>query len=106
LGSSPSESIEIFDEISHFFSNGIAKGAISKKKNGKDRGKILDFERIEPKTQVITIRLDFSVIFFYLSGHARHGSSQTTLPAYPRRGPKAYPQARGATGPRSRMRRV
>jgi hypothetical protein len=39
-------------EISHFSSKGIAEGVISEKKNGKDRGKILDFERIEPKTQV------------------------------------------------------
>jgi hypothetical protein len=47
-----SKSREISDEISHFSSKGIAEGAISEKKNGKDRGKVLDFERIEPKTQV------------------------------------------------------
>jgi adenylate kinase len=47
-----SKSREISDEISHFSSKGIAKGAISERKNEKDCGKILDFERIEPKTQV------------------------------------------------------
>jgi hypothetical protein len=50
-----SKSKEISDEIFHFFSKGVAEGAISEKKNGKDRGKILDFERIEPKTQVIIL---------------------------------------------------
>jgi hypothetical protein len=50
-----SKSREISDEISHFSSKGIAEGAISEKKNGKDRGKILDFERTEPKTQVNNI---------------------------------------------------
>jgi tRNA modification GTPase len=48
-----SKSREIPDEIVHFSSKGITEGAISEKKNGQDRGKILDFERIEPKTQVI-----------------------------------------------------
>jgi hypothetical protein len=47
-----SKSREISDEISHFSSKGIAEGAISEKKDGEDRGKILDFERTEPKTQV------------------------------------------------------
>jgi hypothetical protein len=50
-----SKSREISDEISHFSSKGIAEDAISEKKNGKDREKILDFERIEPKIQVITL---------------------------------------------------
>jgi hypothetical protein len=39
-----SKSREISDEISHFSSKGIAEGAISEKKNEKDRGKILDFK--------------------------------------------------------------
>jgi YD repeat-containing protein len=39
-------------KISHFSSREIAEDAISERKNGKDREKILDFERIEPKTQV------------------------------------------------------
>jgi hypothetical protein len=47
-----SKSREISDEIAHFSSKGIAEGAISKKKNRQDRGKILDFEQIESKTQV------------------------------------------------------
>jgi hypothetical protein len=46
------KSREISDEIFHFSSKGIAEGTISEKKNGKDRGKVLDFERIEPKTHV------------------------------------------------------
>jgi hypothetical protein len=48
-------------EISHFSSKGIVEGAISEKKNGEDRGKILDFERIEPKIRVINaIHLDLN----------------------------------------------
>jgi hypothetical protein len=48
-----SKSREISDETADFSSKGIAEGAISEKKNEQDRGKILDFKRIEPKTQVI-----------------------------------------------------
>jgi hypothetical protein len=55
-----SKSREISDEISHFPSKGIAEGAISEKKNGKDRGKILDSERIEPKTQVTNCIVDLN----------------------------------------------
>jgi hypothetical protein len=66
-----SKSKEISDEVSHFSSKGTAEGAISEKKNGKDRGKILDFERIEPKTQVSTeelpkwIHVSFSAVTFH-----------------------------------------
>lgn len=47
-----SKSGKISDEIAPVSSKGIAEGSISEKKQGQDRGKIPDFERIEPRTQV------------------------------------------------------
>lgn len=47
-----SESEEIYDEISPVFLKEIVKGAIFDKNQEKDREKIADSERINPKTQV------------------------------------------------------
>ena len=47
-----SESAKICDEISPVFPKGIAEATILEGKQGKDRAKIVDSERIKPKTQV------------------------------------------------------
>ncbi len=55
-----SESIEIFNELFHFYPKIIAEGAIFEEKNEKDLEKIVDSERIKPKTQV---KMNNSLLF-------------------------------------------
>ncbi len=61
-----SESIEIFNEVFHFYPKIIAEGAIFEEKNEKDLEKIVDSERIKPKIQVNK----FQKIYPFLSGYA------------------------------------
>ncbi|MGE5196252.1 MAG: hypothetical protein ACM3JI_02855, partial [Anaerolineae bacterium] len=53
-----SESFKIFDEIAYFCPKEIGEDSIFKDKSGQDREKILDSERIKPKTQVAKERED------------------------------------------------
>ena len=66
------ESAEVFDEIAHASSKGIAEGAILSKKHGQDREKIADSERIKPKVQVMNWQV-FSYRLPLISGGIREG---------------------------------
>ena len=52
FGFLPSKSTKISDEIDPSFPKRIAEGAILKGKEDQDRRKIVDSERVNPKTQV------------------------------------------------------